>query len=76
MVGFGRKKGKSLLGDSAGKIDGSSLLDGNGDPTMATLYDNNGDKKVKRVVDNPEDEDPDAAAKKPSRSWFRLGRRK
>lgn len=46
MVGFLRKKksDKTLLSyetalDRKGKIDGASLLDGNGDPTSGSLYD-------------------------------------
>ncbi|RLN97771.1 hypothetical protein BBJ28_00021018, partial [Nothophytophthora sp. Chile5] len=49
MVGFLRKKksDKTLLtGETAldrkGKVDGASLLDGDGEPTEGTLYDMNG----------------------------------
>jgi hypothetical protein len=41
-VGFLRRKKSNVTGETAldrkGKVDGSSLLDGNGDPSLGTLY--------------------------------------
>ncbi|RHY33438.1 hypothetical protein DYB32_002084 [Aphanomyces invadans] len=79
MVGFGRnKKSTATFSDGVGQIDGSSLLDDNGEPNVATLYDtNNNSKKTKLDVKsrNPEDDDCDETTKPPARrSWFRLGR--
>ncbi|ETV83242.1 hypothetical protein, variant [Aphanomyces astaci] len=80
MVGFGRsKKSTATFGEGIGQVDGSSLLDGYGEPTAATLYDsNNHDKKVKQRdahSRNPEDVDNDGTKKPPvKRSWFSLGR--
>ncbi|ETV75556.1 hypothetical protein H257_09985 [Aphanomyces astaci] len=74
MVGFGKKKSVGLISDTElerkGKVDGSSLLDDNGDPTHGTLYEGeNFDKKVRRADNQNEEDEP----KKPaSRSWFRI----
>ncbi|KAF0734977.1 hypothetical protein Ae201684P_002898 [Aphanomyces euteiches] len=78
MVGFGRKKSNSLFGDvdRKGKIDGSSLLDGDGEPTTGTLFESDRqNKKEKRVVDNQDDVE-EQGEKKPSRSWFGFRRSK
>ncbi|OQR84179.1 hypothetical protein ACHHYP_13739 [Achlya hypogyna] len=81
MVGFGlgRKKSNSTASDTAldrkGKVDGSSLLDGNGDPTGGALFGEEVfDKKVKRASSNQTDDADDAENKKPtsSKRWFRL----
>ncbi|ETW06683.1 hypothetical protein H310_02865 [Aphanomyces invadans] len=75
MVGFGKKKPSSLFGETElegkGKVDGSSLLDDNGEPTHGTLYQpENFDKKVVRRADN---QGEDQEQKKPAgRSWFRI----
>ncbi|KAF0700081.1 Aste57867_9360 [Aphanomyces stellatus] len=74
MVGFGRKKSNPtpFFGDAAGKVDGSSLLDGDGEPTTTGLNNNNYDKKAKRVV-NPDSihDDPTLVSAEPKkRSWF------
>ncbi|EQC32605.1 hypothetical protein SDRG_09918 [Saprolegnia diclina VS20] len=77
MVGFGRKKSTSNAGsdtalDRKGKVDGSSLLDGNGDPTGGALFGAEVfDKKVKRESNN-DDDDVGQENKKPNKRWFRL----
>ncbi|OQS04130.1 hypothetical protein THRCLA_20966 [Thraustotheca clavata] len=74
MVGFGRKKSNAAAEtalDRKGKVDGSSLLDDNGDPTATALFGEEVfDKKVKRNSTNDEDEIVDL--KKKNKRWFRL----
>jgi hypothetical protein len=82
MVGFGRKKKLPFSEDTAlggkGKVDSSSLLDDNGEPTSGSVYDdtsNGGGKKSAKKKHHVDVDDINDENKKPHqnrRGWFRL----